>query len=323
MKCLKRFRNPGLDVPQLLKQATHFRNISLLLLALLVATPLIWFGVNVSGQSGGAPLLISEFRVRGPNGANDEFVEVYNNSNSAHVVASSDGSGGYSIAASDGIIRCFIPNGTVIPARGHFLCVNVVAYSLSSYPAGNGTTATPDASFSLNINDNAGIALFSTQNTANYSLATRFDAVGSTSEANTLYKEGAGYPALIPFSIDYSFYRSYCPVSVAGADPVCSPGDSGIPQDTNDNAVDFVFVDTNGTSAGAGQRLGAPGPENLSSPVDDGSGIAHSPFDPAQADNDSPNLVRDFTSDPPNNSTHNDVTRSHTWDENSLAIAAS
>ena len=30
------------------------------------------------------------------------------------------------------------------------------------------------------------------------------------SEANTLYKEGAGYPALTPFSIDYSFYRDGC-----------------------------------------------------------------------------------------------------------------
>ena len=41
-----------------------------LLLALLVVTPLIVFVVKVTGQSGSA-LLISEFRVRGPNGAND------------------------------------------------------------------------------------------------------------------------------------------------------------------------------------------------------------------------------------------------------------
>ena len=286
-----------------------------LLLALLVVTPLIVFVVKVTGQSGAA-LLISEFRVRGPNGANDEFVELYNNSNSAHVVASSDGSSGYSIAASDGVARCVIPNGTVIPARGHFLCANVVGYSLASYPAGNGTTATPDVSFTNNINDNAGIALFSTSNPLNYSLATRFDAVGSTTEANTLYKEGVGYPALIPFSIDYSFYRSYCLVSAPGADPVCSPGDSGIPQDTNDNATDFVFVDTNGTSAGAGQRLGAPGPENLSSPVDVGSGISNSRVDPAQADNVAPNVARDFTSDPPNNSTFGTLSVRRTWTNN-------
>jgi hypothetical protein len=41
-------------------------------------------------------------------------------------------------------------------------------------------------------------------------LANRLDAVGSTSEANTLYKEGTGYPALTPFSIDYSWLRDEC-----------------------------------------------------------------------------------------------------------------
>ena len=241
-------RKPTLNFcPSLATKISRLHVASFLLLSLLIVTPLIVFVVNVTGQTGSA-LLISEFRVRGPNGANDEFIEIYNNSNSAHVVASSDGSSGYAVAASDGITRCVIPNGTVLPARGHFLCANTVGYSLASYPAGNGTTATADAAFTTNINDNAGIALFSTSNPANFNTGTRFDAVGSTSEPNALYKEGAGYPALVPFSIDYSFYRSYCPVTSAGADPVCAFGGSGIPQDTNDNALDFVFVDTNGTS---------------------------------------------------------------------------
>ena len=306
-------RNPLLNCCQLVLK-NRFNSAAFLLVALLIVTPLIVFVVRVTGQSGSA-LLISEFRVRGPNGANDEFVEIYNNSSSPHVVSSSDGSSGYAIAASDGIPRCVIPNGTVIPGRGHFLCANIIAYSLAAYPAGNGTTATPDASFTLNINDNAGIALFSTSTSANFNLATRLDAVGSTNETNTLYKEGVGYPALIPFSIDYSFYRTYCPISIFGADPECAFGGSGIPQDTNDNALDFVFVDTNGTSAGAGQRLGAPGPENLSSPVDD-SGIAHSRLDPAQADNVSPNVFREFTSDPPNNSTFGTISIRRTWTNN-------
>ena len=51
----------------------------------------------------------------------------------------------YGVAASDGTTRCSVPNGTVIPNRGHYLCVNSVGYSLASYPAGNGTTATGDA----------------------------------------------------------------------------------------------------------------------------------------------------------------------------------
>ncbi|MGH9967405.1 MAG: pre-peptidase C-terminal domain-containing protein, partial [Pyrinomonadaceae bacterium] len=156
-----------------------------------------------------APLIISEFRVRGPSGANDEFVEIFNNSATSHTVASQVGTG-YAVAASDAVVRCTIPNGTVIPGRGHFLCTNSVAYSLGGYPAGDGTTATGDATYTTDIPDNAGIALFNNNVPANFILANRLDAVGSTSEANTLYKEGTGYPALTPFSIDYSFYRDLC-----------------------------------------------------------------------------------------------------------------
>jgi len=139
-----------------------------------------------------AQLIISEFRLRGPSGANDEFVEVYNNSGADHTVAAAvtDGSGdGYAVVASDGVVRCVIPNGTVIPNRGHYLCANSTAYSLSSYPAGNGTTATADATWTSanDIPDNAGIALFNNSvGGGNFSLANRLDAVGSPSEANTL-----------------------------------------------------------------------------------------------------------------------------------------
>lgn len=246
-----------------------------------------------------AQLIISEFRVRGPSGANDEFIEIYNNSGADHTVAG--GGTGYAVAASDGVARCVIPNGTVIPNRGHYLCVNSVAYSLASYPAGNGTTATGDATYTTDIPDNAGIAIFNTSIAANFNLANRLDAVGSTSEANTLYKEGTGYPALTPFSIDYSFYRDNCGKSGS----ITTFGNCTIdtPKDTNNNAADFIFVDTNGTSAGAGQRLGAPGPENLSSPIQRNASFAVNLLDTCAAPASPPNRVRDFTSDPANNST--------------------
>ena len=247
-------------------------------------------------------LVISEFRVRGPNGANDEFIEIFNNSGADHTVDALSGSG-YGVAASDGTTRCSIPNGTVIPNRGHYLCVNSVGYSLASYPAGNGTTATGDATYTTDIPDNAGIALFNNNSGGgSYVLANRLDAVGSTSEANTLYKEGTGYPALTPFSIDYSFYRDNCGKggSITTFGP-CPTG--GNVKDTNNNAADFVFVDTNGTSAGAGQRLGAPGPENLSSPIERNASFAVNLLDTCVAAASPPNRVRDFTSDPPNNST--------------------
>lgn len=258
-------------------------------------------GLLICSHALAGPLVISEFRVRGPNGANDEFIEIHNPSDTAHTVSATSGTG-YGVAASDGTVRFTIPNGTVIPARGHFLGVNSVGFSLASYPAGSGTTATGDATYTTDISDNAGIALFTTNVPGDFALGTRMDAVGSTSEANTLYKEGTGYPALTPFSIDYSFYRDACgksgSITTAGA---CTQG--GVPTDTDNNAADFIFVDTNGTSAGAGQRLGAPGPANLSSPVTRGTALGVAPLDTCPNYNAPPNIVRDYTSDPANNST--------------------
>ncbi len=255
--------------------------------------------VFVVSQDVFGQLIISEFRVRGPNGANDEFIELYNNSGADHTVAG--GGTGYAVAASNGVARCVVPNGTVIPNRGHYLCVNSVGYSLASYPAGNGTTATGDATYTTDIPDNAGIAIFNTSVAGNFILANRLDAVGSTSEANTVYKEGTGYPALTPFSIDYAFYRDNCgksgSITTFGACPISTP------KDTNNNAADFIFVDTNGTSAGAGQRLGTAGPENLSSPIQRNASFAQPLLDPCVGSASPPNRVRDFTSDPANNST--------------------
>jgi hypothetical protein len=257
--------------------------------------------------------VISEFRLRGPNGVNDEFIEIYNDSAADHTVAAISGTG-YGIAASDGILRCTIPNGTVIPARGHFLCTNSVGYSYSAYPSGNGTTATGDATYAVDIADNAGIALFNNNIVANFSVANRFDAVGSTSEADTTYKEGTGYPALTPFSIEYSWSRDECgKQGINTSFGACPSG--GLLLDTDNNAADFIFNDTNGTSAGGGQRLGAPGPQNLSSPIHGGGSFSEASLDPCGAlEGGSANFARDFTSVPAQNSTFGtiDVRRTFT-----------
>src|SRR4029450_13037127 len=208
--------------------------------AVAVSALLVVMVTNMPVVHAAGSLIISEFRLRGPSGAQDEFIEIYNDSGADHTVAAISGAG-YAIAASDGVVRCTIPNGTVIPARGHWLCTNSATYSLGGAAAGDGTYVTDNP-------DNAGIALFN-NNTGggSFILANRFDAVGSTSEANVLYREGAGYPALTPFSIDYSFTRRPAGGCTLGSGPSpCFTLDeyasrsgptSGALVDTNNNAA--------------------------------------------------------------------------------------
>lgn len=284
------------------------------------------FVTAVSGAFAG-DLVISEFRLSGPgtfvgdtpgrikvgrntrrpsanaNSPSDEFIEIYNNTGGDHQVVSASGSG-YGVVASDGVLRCTIPNNTVIPRNGHFLCVNTNGYSLSGYPAGNGTTATGNANYNTDIPDNAGIALFN-NNSGDYAMYSRLDAVGSTAESNALYKEGTGYPALSPSDIagafDYSLYRDNCGRQgvITQLQP-CTITTGVI--DTDDNAHDFIYVDTGGNLTAAGQRLGAPGPENLSSPVESNATYVVTMLDPCVSPSLSPNQVRDNTADPQNNS---------------------
>jgi hypothetical protein len=261
----------------------------------------ILFVVSVVPLRAAGSLIISEFRLQGIGGPQDEFIEIYNDSNSPHTVAAISGSG-YAIAASDGVIRCTIPNGTIIPARGHWLCVNSGAYGLGTYPAGAGT-ATGDGTYSLDIPINTGIALFNNSTGGgSFSLANRFDAVGSSSEANVLYKEGTGYPpiTLVTPNINHSFVRDEC--GKGGAVNLLGACTINTPKDTDNNAADFYFVDTNGTSAGSGQRLGAPGPENLLSPIQRNATIVAPLLDATVSVSLPPNRVRDLTADDANNS---------------------
>jgi hypothetical protein len=251
------------------------------------------FTVSTATPTQAGQLIISEFRLRGPGGANDEFIELYNTTNSALTATPADNSAGLAVAASDGVARCVVPSGTVIPAGGHYLCVNSGGYSLSNYPAGNGATATGDRTYTTDIPDNAGLAIFNNATGgSSFSVANRLDAVGSTAETNAIYKEGTGYPILTTNSLEYSLYRKY--LFQIGVSP---------PSDTGGNATDFIYVDTLGTaSVGAGQRLGAPAPENLSSPIARNNVFPASYLDPAVAGSGPPNLVRDSTPDSANNS---------------------
>ncbi|HEX8070313.1 MAG TPA: M36 family metallopeptidase [Pyrinomonadaceae bacterium] len=217
-------------------------------------------------------VLISEFRTRGAAGSADEFVELYNNTNAPIQVSSGDGSAGWTLVADIGgtpTVVATINNGTNIPARGHYLLTNSTnpgGYSLSTYPAGNGG-ATGDASYTTDIPDGVGLALFTTADIANIGTTNRIDAVGFTTESSALFREGAGLPSPGAANGEYSFVRK-----MAG---------TGLPRDTNDNASDFSFVSTTGGSFGGVQStLGAPGPENSTSPIQRNATVKASPVDP-------------------------------------------
>jgi hypothetical protein len=267
-----------------------------------------------SGTQPAGTFIISEYRLRGPGFSgefnprirkqdvrrersgegnfsftdNDEFIEFYNNTDSAIRVQTVDGSFGWSLVASDnGFSRFTIPNGTIIPARGHYLATNKIGYSLSNYPGGNnGTIETfseGDIQYSLDILDGSGIAIFNTSNPENFNEANRLDAVGY-SDNPALYREGNGFDSATPGAeiggnIEYSFLRDLR---------------TGTHKDTNDNVADFIGIDTLATATTIGSNLGAPGPENMFSPIRRLS-VTATLFDPSVAQSSPPNRVRDLT----------------------------
>jgi hypothetical protein len=224
------------------------------------------------GAIGIGDLIISEFRLRGTNGENDEFIELYNKTNSPIIVSAFDGSAGFTLAApnTSGVLTALatIPTGATIPARGHYLIANNAAsgYSLSNY--GGTDKAAPDATYAADIPDTSGIALFRTSTPANFTLANRLDAAGFSS-ADPLYREGAGLAPIGTTNAEYSHVRNLT---------------SGFPQDTNQNAADFLLVHTTGAVLNGVQSvLGAPGPENRFSPIQRNAQVKASLIDPGCA----------------------------------------
>src|SRR6185295_19409478 len=113
------------------------------------SAPVTLSGIATAVVSLGTPVVISEFRTRGPNGANDEFVEIYNNTEAAIVI------GGYTLRASNSggtaSIRATVPAGTTLPARSHYLFVNAAA--------GAPNLALANQTYGTGITDDGGIAL--------------------------------------------------------------------------------------------------------------------------------------------------------------------
>ncbi len=233
--------------------------------------------------------LISEIRTNGPGGDGDDFVELYNNSGADMTVQASDSSPGYGVfkmgadCSAAPVLVGVVQNGTTIPLRGHFLLTGS-QYTLGSYGASDGTLDATASSKDIEADRN--VAVFTTTDVTKLSPATRLDTVGFGNnkggvcdllrEGNTLPAVAAQFAASPP---DYSFFRS-----LVG---------TGLPADTNDNSADFRYADTTAASPVLGlQQLGAPGPEGMLSPINWGSQIKATLFDPAASTSDPANRER-------------------------------
>jgi len=250
-------------------------------------------------------VLISELRTSGPGGAGDDFVEIYNNSNSAITVTASDASAGYGLfkmgadCNATPVLIGVIPNGTVIPARGHYLFVGS-AYSLANY-GGTGAAA-GDQTLLSDIESDRNVALFTTAGVTSISSANRLDAVGfgtNTGGVCDLLREGTTLTPLSGSVLDYSYFRDEC--GKKGNPAIFGPCPTGgLTKDSNVNADDFIFADTSATVTPAGQRLGAPGPQNLGNPLLRNGLLATLLIDANVGAPASPNRVRDLTPMLPN-----------------------
>lgn len=182
-----------------------------------------------------APVLINEFRTRGPAGAEDEFVELYNNTDDFVILDQ------WRLSTLDrkGNRGSLIFINVFIEPRGYLLLVGD-DYSLRDYANTN---------FGVRLEDDRGIVLTNRDGAI-------IDAVGFnrfTDEAASQYREGAGLPTLDLGTAEHSFVRRQT---------------SGRPQDTSNNAADFVLVSTTGASFGNVQSIfGAPGPQGEFSPI--------------------------------------------------------
>ena len=241
-------------------------------------------------------VLISELRTSGPGGAGDDFVEIYNNSNSPLTVAASDASAGYGLykmgadCNATPVLIGVIPNGTVIPARGHYLFVGS-AYSLANY-GGTGAAA-GNLTLSSDIETDANVGLFTTSDVTQISSVSRLDAVGfgvNIGGACNLLREGSTLPPIAGnATLEHSYFRKQCDWLQGQGCTV-----PGIPKDTNNNANDFWLADTAGSPTTG--RLGAPGPENLASPIRrDNAGINLFLLDGTVGSGAAPNRTRKGT----------------------------
>ena len=171
------------------------------LVALAAAVPLL----VAPPMAAAAPVVISEFRTQGPQGGNDEFVEIRNTTGAA-IDISDWRLAGCASSSGNPSTRATIGAGTSLPAGGSFLFVNTAASGYSGSVPG-------DASYTTGIanSGNSGLRLENASGAV-------VDTVGNGSSP---CREGTGLSFTAFGNVNQSFERT------------------GGVQDTDDNAADF------------------------------------------------------------------------------------
>ena len=171
---------------------------------------------------GSPDIVISEFRVRGPSGGNDEFVEIYNLSANPVSIAGwrLRGSNNTGTAVST---RATVPPGVVLPAGCHYLFTNSAANGYSGTTPGNVTYGT-------GIADDGGLAIAGPVGND-----TPVDQVGMSN--GSAFKEGTPLANLGSSNLNRSYERK-------------PGGASGSGTDTDNNASDFQLITPSDPQAG-------------------------------------------------------------------------
>ena len=221
---------------------------------------------SAMGQAAG-DVVISEFRFSGPGGNRDEYIELYNMQG-----APLDLTGWtLSVSATNSPLSALDLTGKTIPAYGHLLLTNSGqnnsgGYSLSAvYPATYPVNSTTPSSYATGDVSYTGDIALSSALTLSNAQGTVIDSVGDLSGAS-------GFVS----SNQYAFVRRM-------------DGALGL-IDTDTDQNDFNLLDTASTNGSAdvtglstlvgGARLGTPGPQNTSAPVQRAA-LSIAPLDPA------------------------------------------
>jgi hypothetical protein len=209
---------------------------------------------TVFGQLiGSSKIIISEFRLDGPNGPGDEFVEIVNNANFTQTIVSSDafnlqGWSVWGLVAGNATKICTIPFGTTLAAGQHFLCTKVPDYELGGYSQGqddNIANYTP-----LGLDADGGVALFSSTTVA---IAPNGTFSSSTS-SGTVYREDAvGFKNLnsatssSPFAP--AFWEPYVIGPSVGLKPIGPQDPAHRAPNTPNDVREYSFVRKHGAGA--------------------------------------------------------------------------